>query len=239
MKKKIFIFNVLVLLIITSFNNPQNKMENIDIDFLLGKYNPSRYNNFIEIPINYASSRHMYIQEEVLDSFIVMYNSAKSDGIDLKIVSATRSFYRQKEIWEDKWEKYKNMSEYNRVLEILKYSSMPGTSRHHWGTDIDINSFSVEYFKSGNGLKEYLWLDKNAIKFGFCQPYKYKDIGKRTGYEDEPWHWSYSPLSKEYLQLYKTHISYEDINGFEGCNIAKEIDIINNYVLGIDTLLCY
>ncbi|NJK84501.1 MAG: M15 family metallopeptidase [Saprospiraceae bacterium] len=40
-----------------------------------------------------------------------------------------------------------------RALKILKYSSMPGTSRHHWGTDIDLNSFSNSYFEQGEGKK--------------------------------------------------------------------------------------
>ena len=52
---------------------------------------------------------------------------------------------------------------------ILLYSSMPTTSRHHWGTDMDINSLENSYFASGQGLKEYTWLKKNAAKFGFCQ----------------------------------------------------------------------
>ncbi len=48
---------------------------------------------------------------------------------------------------------------------------MPQASRHHWGTDVDINSVEPEYFESGQGLKEYTWLQENAWKFGFCQPY--------------------------------------------------------------------
>lgn len=239
MMRKVVMFNILILLIVTSFNIPNNIMENIDKNFLLGKFNPAKNDYFVEIPITYASRRGMYIQKEVLNSFVLMFNSAKSDGIDLKIVSATRSFYRQKEIWDKKWNRYDDLDEYNRAIEILKYSSMPGTSRHHWGTDIDINSLSTEYFQSGNGLKEYLWLVENAERFGFCEPYKNKNEGKRTGYEDEPWHWSYFPLSKEYLKLYKMQITYDNIDGFEGCNIAKEIDVINNFVLGIDTTLCF
>lgn len=68
----------------------------------------------------------------------------------------------------------------------MLYSSMPTTSRHHWGTDMDINSVEPEYFESGQGLLEYNWLKANAHKFGFCQPYSPKDDGSRTqGYNLE------------------------------------------------------
>ena len=30
---------------------------------------------------------------------------------------------------------------------------MPGTSRHHWGTDIDFNSVDPAYFKTATGIK--------------------------------------------------------------------------------------
>ncbi|MFM9004881.1 MAG: D-alanyl-D-alanine carboxypeptidase family protein [Flavobacteriales bacterium] len=40
----------------------------------------------------------------------------------------------------------------------MKFSSMPGTSRHHWGTDIDLNSVEPSYFLSGKGLLIYQWL---------------------------------------------------------------------------------
>ena len=58
---------------------------------------------------------------------------------------------------------------------ILEYSSAPGTSRHHWGTDMDINALQNDYFSNkGNGAFLYEWLQKNAAKFGFCQPYNKK-----------------------------------------------------------------
>ena len=29
------------------------------------------------------------------------------------------------------------------INEIIRFSTIPGTSRHHWGTDIDINGFDI------------------------------------------------------------------------------------------------
>ena len=64
---------------------------------------------------------------------------------------------------------------------------MPSTSRHHWGTDIDINGFD-DYFSEENkkANKEYRWLVINAPKFDFFQVYTEKGEGKRrTGYNEE------------------------------------------------------
>lgn len=78
---------------------------------------------------------------------------------------------------------------------------MPTTSRHHWGTDTDINSVDPEYFDVEPGLSEYKWLRANAYKFGFCQPYNAKNI-RPIGYNEEKWHWSFMPISK------KLYVSY-------------------------------
>jgi len=135
-----------------------------------------------------------------------MYNAAKADGIDLVVRSATRNFSYQRGIWERKWSGKTKLSDgvnaatditvdRDRAVKIMNYSAMPGASRHHWGTDIDLNSFNNSYFESGTGLKVYKWLEQNAHKYGYCRPYTPKNNG-RTGYEEEKWHWSYTPLSK-------------------------------------------
>jgi LAS superfamily LD-carboxypeptidase LdcB len=109
---------------------------------------------------------------------------------------------------------------------------MPGTSRHHWGTDIDLNSLENSYFEVGEGLKVYQWLLQHAHEFGFCQPYTSKATG-RTGYEEEKWHWSYTPLSVPLLQQYMNTITLEDISGFQGSETAAQLDVINTYVAGV------
>ena len=211
---------------------------------LTGKFFPSKDSNFVLVK-KHHSNRAIYLQKTVYSKYIEMFNAAKNDGISLKIISGTRNFYDQKSIWERKWTgkrilsdgtSAKNIKDPNeRALKILLYSSMPSTSRHHWGTDIDINNLNNSYFESGRGLKEYNWLTKNASKYGFCQVYSDKKIENRTGYEMEKWHWSYIPIAGEYTKKYKKLISYDKINGFMGCKHAKEIGAIENYVDGINT----
>ena len=173
-----------------------------------------------------------------------MFLAAQKEGHTLIIKSATRNFDYQKGIWERKWTG-KTLLEGGingadmvnpeaRARKILLYSSMPGTSRHHWGTDIDLNSFNNDYFKKGAGVKLYQWMLKNASSFGFCQPYSNKVDG-RTGYEEECWHWSYLPISELLTEYSRANLKNEMIQGFSGSETALKVDMVNNYVLGINT----
>ena len=150
----------------------------------------------------------------------------------MKIISGTRNFYEQKSIWERKWKKYENLKPNARALKILEYSSMPTSSRHHWGTDMDLNNLNNSYFEKGEGLKIYNWLLKHAKAYGFKQVYTEK-THRRTGYNMEKWHWSYMPLAETYLEFYNANISYADIIDFKGFEQAQELDVIKYYVNGI------
>ncbi len=211
--------------------------------YLLGQFDPSTDQRFVKLTSTQTqgSALNGYLRKEALGAFAKMAEAAKKDGINIFIVSATRNFDSQKKIWENKWKgktkvEGKNLTSVLNLNErarlILLYSSMPGASRHHWGTDIDLNSLDNNYFSAGQGLKIYRWLSAHAVEFGFCQPYSSKANG-RTGYEEEKWHWSYLPLSKFFLWEYQKQISYSDIIGFEGSETAKSLQIIDAYVNGV------
>ena len=201
---------------------------------LMGKITPSNHKDFSAVPQRYAS-KSMYLRHEVLEAFKRMSKAASQDGINLIIVSGTRNRNRQLEIWNEKWNRFSG-SDVERAEEILLYSSMPGTSRHHWGTDIDINSVDPDYFDSGRGAKEYEWLAENAIRFGFFQPYTAKDENRKEGYREEKWHWSYYPVANRLLKAYKRMVSYDDISGFPGAEIAEDIRVLDRFVMGIPDL---
>lgn len=200
-------------------------------DFVLGKFNYKKDTSYIKIK-KVHSSKTIYLKKVVYTAFVEMYNEARKSNITLKVISGTRNFYEQKAIWERKWLKYENLDPFLKVKKILEYSSMPSTSRHHWGTDIDINNLNNSYFEKGVGKKEYNWLLKNANKYGFYQVYTSKKDG-RDGYNLERWHWSYIPLANKYLKFYNKNISYEDIKGFNGYEYSKKIEVIESYVNGI------
>lgn len=216
----------------------------IDLGHLLGHINPANDTSFSRVATSYADQDGLYLLDEVYEAFVEMHNAAKKDGIALVIISATRNFDSQKEIWEQKWTGARLVEGQDlaktvpdpieRARVILKYSSMPGTSRHHWGTDIDINSVENSYFESGVGSKVFEWLAANADDFGFYQTYTPKGEDRPYGYEEESWHWSYCPIAGRYLRQYLEKVTYDDISGFDGSDTAAEIDVIAYYVLGIN-----
>lgn len=228
--------------------NPNVEIEktkpSVTTDEIMGKFKPTEHDNFVVIAARYADQSGLYLRKETYDAFQKMSAKAEHDGVKLIIRSATRNFYRQKEIWEGKWtgsrlvDDGENLAKTTpdpvaRALKILRWSSMPGSSRHHWGTDIDLNAFNNSYFESGKGKKEYDWLVANAADFGFCQPYTQKGATRPNGYNEEKWHWSYMPLANEYISIAKSNMSNTDITGFLGSETAGEIDIKQNYILGV------
>ena len=216
----------------------------IELDRLMGKFEPANDPDFVEIEAKYADRTGRYLHKETYEAFLKMYNAAKAQGIELTIVSATRNFAAQKSIWEAKWNGQRKVSGMDlskeipnpkeRALKILEYSSMPGTSRHHWGTDIDLNDLENSYFESGEGLKVYNWLVENAPGFGFCQTYSPKDEHRPNGYNEEKWHWSYLPIAQPYTLKAQKSLKNEMIQGFDGAESAPLIDVVNNYILGIN-----
>ncbi len=206
---------------------------------LLGKLNFENHPDFEKIEGKYTTKENIYLRKEAYEAYKLMYQEAQKADIDLNILSASRNFDHQKRIWEKKWnniidieKKHKHKDGLKAARQILKFSSMPGTSRHHWGTDIDVVSLEPEFFETIRGAEIFKWLTVNASKFGYCQPYQGKSSG-RSGYEDEPWHWSYLPLASLYYSRYMEHIKYKDISGFRGSEYAKELDVIQQYVGGI------
>ena len=172
------------------------------------------------------------IHPEVYNSLIDMIDKAQKDNIKLSVVSAFRSYQRQKQIWENKWGNRPN-DDINHAKNILKWSAFPGTSRHHWGTDVDFNSVETAYWKSKEGVKVYNWLQNNAPKYGFCQTY---DDGRQHGYNSEPWHWSYMPVADRYLAQISNPTVLEVVlnQGVKGSEAVRQSGDLMNYVTSIN-----
>lgn len=205
-----------------------------ETDFLIGK-SSSVPKDFVKVEPKYAN-KEVYLDAEVYEAFKRMSEDMKREGLELTIISGYRSFNHQKLIWERKWSLYEGLADSMRVREILTFSSMPGISRHHWGTDLDINFLENHYFESGYGLKVYRWLSENAMHYGFYQPYGSKQNG-RSGFEEEKWHWSYYPLANEYLNCYKSDNQIvEKITGFHGSAYYQLYNLLDTYVQGVDRI---
>jgi hypothetical protein len=183
---------------------------------LLGKGNPELYS--IDIPL----------LKPVGVAFKEMQHSAEKEGIVLEIVSGYRSFERQKSIWNRKYKsnQKEGLKPNENINKIIEYSTLPGTSRHHWGTDVDLIDGSkvkvgdVLLTEKFHGMGPYVkmrkWMEKNAANYGFIMPYT-KDKS-RKGFYYEPWHFSYSPIAlpmlKAYLELdLKSILSTTEVEG--------------------------
>lgn len=141
-----------------------------------------------------------------------MIAAALKDSIDIEVVSSFRSYAAQKRIWNRKFKRFtaNGMNAKEAMQKIIEYSTLPGTSRHHWGTDIDIilRNSNVKgdvlldsLFHNKNAFSSLrLWMEKNAFKYGFYLVYT--NDSKRKGFRYEPWHYSYRKLSKQYLTRY-------------------------------------
>lgn len=190
------------------------------------------------------------LKKDAHDAFLEMKKAAYGDGIDLKIVSSYRSYFRQDTIWERKYMDFtqkRGMSKLAAIEKIIEYSTIPGTSRHHWGTDADIID---GYPKTTGGVldpKKYevggpfelfkQWMDENANTYDFYLVYT--DDPKRKGFKYEPWHYSYAPISKPMLKAYRKKnifklIMQEDILGKENFTSGFLKDYIQNNILDIN-----
>lgn len=217
----------------------------VDLKYLIGDVEPANDPVFARIPQKYIAGSRVWGHKDAVEAFVRMAEAAAANGYPLTVVSAFRSFDDQKQIWNDKWTG-KTLVERGklprtipdpkrRAIKILEFSSMPGTSRHHWGTDFDLNSLSNAYFNTRDGKRIHDWLTLHAPEYGFCQVYSDKREDGRTGYEEEKWHWSYLPVASWYLKQYPSDVGYERLTGFEGAEAAKDIDVIRNYVQGISS----
>jgi LAS superfamily LD-carboxypeptidase LdcB len=109
-----------------------------------------------------------------------LLSAAESDDIDLKIISAFRSFGAQTDL---KWS-YKVI--YGTGAN--KFSADQGYSEHQLGTTVDFTtSVTKATFTGFEKTATYDWLLDNAYKYGFIMSYPQGN----QYYQYEPWHWRF------------------------------------------------
>lgn len=200
------------------------------------------------------SDKNTHLLPEVIEAFKKMQSDALKQGITIQIVSGYRNFKRQQYIFQKKYTMYKKRGfSKNQILnKIIEYSTIPGTSRHHWGTDFDIiqkvpkmpRNLLVHnnYDNDGPFCEMKQWMDNNAYKYGFYLVYT-NNIN-RTGFKYEPWHYSYAPIAKKLLKKFLEENTKNNI-----LPIIKEAGVtINNdfyskyiqtHIKGINPLLLH
>ena len=180
-------------------------------------------------------------------------------GIDIAITSAFRDFAAQQRIWDMKFRgerplydaagrlrEHAALSQEALVDAIMCWSAVPGASRHHWGTELDLidlaampEGYRVQLVPAETeprgvfyGLR--CWLDENMARYRYYRPYS----TFRGGVLPEPWHVSYAPASSAALHrltpgLLSEAISQSDMLG-KDIVLQKLADIHQRYVANVD-----
>ncbi len=190
------------------------------------------------------------LRKEAHDAFVAMKKAAYSDGIEIKVVSSFRNFERQEQIWDRKYLKFTQddgMKPMQAIDKIIEYSTIPGTSRHHWGTDIDLidggartegDVLVPEKFEGDGPFTAFKeWMDKHANTYDFYLVYTNEP--KRRGFKYEPWHYSYAPISKPMLTQFRSKnllalLSEEKFLGTEHFTTGFLQSYIQDNIMGIN-----
>ena len=170
------------------------------------------------------------VHQEIVEPFCSLKREARKAGFDLRIISGYRSFDQQLSIWNRKASgklavldsdavslDVDTLSEQELVFAILRWSALPGASRHHWGTDLDVydaaatpEGYEIELIPeevNAGGMFGPLheWLDERIAtesSLGFFRPYD----ADRHGVAPERWHLSYAPIAAVYLEQLTTDV---------------------------------
>jgi LAS superfamily LD-carboxypeptidase LdcB len=169
------------------------------------------------------------VHRQVAEPLVFLQARAASAGFNLTVASSYRSFARQLLIWNNKARGLRpvlddsgvaidinQLSARAKVFAILRWSALPGASRHHWGTDIDVydssrinGSYQLQLTveeTQGNGpfAEFHQWLSDELLlgNTDFFRPYA-QDYG---GVAPEPWHLSYAPLATLFAQQLTPHV---------------------------------
>ncbi|TVK96156.1 peptidase M15 [Shewanella algae] len=202
-----------------------------------------------------GSDAEVWLEAETAAAFLKMQAAAEQDGIALAICSGYRSFERQLAIWNAKASGKRPLldkdslpvgdigalSDDELVALILLWSALPGTSRHHWGTDVDLfdsgqiskhelKLVNAEYEPQGPCYKLDLWLDERALDFGFYRPFQ----AGLSGVSPERWHLSFLPKAKGFLEKFDSErlrqiLDHSDVTLKQGL-LRRLPELVETYV---------
>ena len=229
-----------------SFETPLKNREKIALGLTESHLSPVQSNGHQQL-----------LHSEILNDWQRLVASAKDDNIDLCIASGFRSFERQQMIWNNKANGLRPVKDANNqtiniasvtktqlLKHILHWSALPGASRHHWGTDIDVFAPSMlsqplqlepwEYEQDGPMALLGQWLSENLTAHGFFLPYRRYNGGVAR----EPWHISHISQSQALtntlsFDLLQQTIANHDI-GLKAEVLASLDSIYIQYITNIE-----
>lgn len=184
------------------------KLTQVDPE-LLKKYSKVYFLNENYKPVNlrdinnsyiYTTGKEMKIRDEVYSYLTKLMMAASSEGLNLFINSAYRSFQDQSAI----------KSGYKVVYgagTANQFSAEQGYSEHQLGTTVDFTTRSLKGGLDGfDKTPEYKWLLDNAYKYGFVLSYSEDN----KFYVFEPWHWRFVGVILA-ARLHDTKMNFYDL----------------------------
>ena len=189
--------------------DPDNILALVKKGFQLpSSYVPSDLVKPDKIPVA-PDCENFQMRKEAADALTKMYQDAKSQGYNLVINSAYRSYESQKKTYDDYFAKYDERTAASLV-------ALPGCSEHQTGLGVDLTSQSVvsgERLVFGDTV-EYKWCLENAYKYGFILRFEEDKVGI-TGIGKEPWHFRY--VGKDVAKkIYDNQWTLEEYCLYEG-----------------------
>ncbi len=197
------------------------------------------------------------LESETTQQLAKLQAAAAKDDLTISICSAYRDFHRQLAIWNAKASgqrtlldknslpiAFDTLNENQLVDTILLWSALPGISRHHWGTDVDLfdakqikqqdlKLIDCEYAENGPCHRMYNWLTRYGNDFGFYFPYQ----EGLSGVSPEPWHLSYYPKAEHYLAALDIQRLREILSSQEICLkdqvLARLDELVNEFAYRI------
>lgn len=175
-----------------------------------------------------ADPQGPWLRSDVLAAFARLGQEATKEGILLRVESGWRPFERQLSIWNRKVlgqlplldahgepVDRASLDDGACVEMILNWSALPGTSRHHWGTDLDVVDAAAmppgyepqltPAESAGIFAPLHAWLDERIARgesYGFRRVFE----PGRGRVRPERWHLTYAPAARECEQAFRSDL---------------------------------
>lgn len=221
--------------------------------------------------ITFEDHKDYLIHQDIRKDLESLIKKASSFQIKLQPISSFRPFERQLKIWNEKVSGTRpliiighngleekidphSLSESELLWAILKWSAIPGLSRHHWGTDLDmIDQKALDLYNKKkqhtpyqikltpseyqqDGIFSHLgsFLEQQKIS-PFYRPYH---TNRKVGLAFEPWHISHQQLANEKISFLKSEGLSRFLEILQS-EIYKDLKLKEVIISNLDTIMTH
>jgi D-alanyl-D-alanine carboxypeptidase len=135
------------------------------------------------------------LRAEALVALLEMFEAAREEGHDIRVLSAYRSYATQERVFAARVQRRGEAA-------AARFVARPGYSEHQLGTTVDLTTVRIGYeLRRGFGAEPPgLWLGEHAHRFGFALSFP-EGTEEITGIGFEPWHYRY--IGREHAERWE------------------------------------